>query len=111
MPRKFGTGDILYRGSGWILAGNCTLEIEEHEKRNPLSGLLFLYSELPISYVYGNTNRAYTCLLYTSVGTVKPNAIDENVVVEPFYRDCDMTPPSVQVRHLEINHSDSLLIA
>ena len=40
------------------------------------------------------------------VGPVKPNAVLHGVLVEPADGDAQMTPPPVDVRHLEVDHFD-----
>ena len=56
----------------------------------------------------------HVALLHRSVaivGAVESDTVGKDILVEPLHRNGDMTPPSIQVCHLKINHADTLLRA
>ena len=44
------------------------------------------------------------------VGAVKADAVLHNALVQPLRRDGEMPPTAIQVRELEIHHSDTVLL-
>ncbi len=38
------------------------------------------------------------------IGAVKPDSLDKSIFPEPFHRNRNMPPPSVDIRHFKINH-------
>ena len=45
------------------------------------------------------------------IGTVKTDTIGKSIHAKPFHRNRDVSPASVDIRHLEVYHTDLLLLA
>ncbi len=45
------------------------------------------------------------------IGPVKPDSVDENILVKTLQRNGNVTPPPVNIRHFKIDHADPLLLA